>query len=181
MDRSFLEFLRNFLIHSAERQRQMDDISQWIRLGYRGFDDLMELLKKSYGLDGVSEKSPEFHQLWEKTSQDFKESFQECLNLLHVVSRSDYDTLKKENELLKKQVSEQEKVIIKLRAMLGEKVTGLPEDVAKGIQSLMITQMDQYQEIMKSFSRMFSGTSSSEDTGSERKKTEVTRQQRKKK
>jgi hypothetical protein len=65
--------------------------------------------------------------------------------------------------------------------MLGEKVTGLPEDVAKGIQSLMITQMDQYQEIMKSFSRMFSGTSSSEDTGSERKKTEVTRQQRKKK
>jgi hypothetical protein len=46
MDSQFLEFWGNYLLAAAKGQKQLEDLNQWIRQGFSGFEELTAMLKK---------------------------------------------------------------------------------------------------------------------------------------
>ena len=51
MNSQFYEFWGNFLTHVAQGQKQVEDMSAWMKQGYTGADDLATLFRRAYGLN----------------------------------------------------------------------------------------------------------------------------------
>ena len=47
MDRQFLEFWGNYLLSVARGQKQLEDVTRWIRGGFSGVEELTALLKNT--------------------------------------------------------------------------------------------------------------------------------------
>jgi hypothetical protein len=151
MDKNFLEFWGNLLISIAQGQKQTEDMTRWLKQGFAGVDSLMAPFKKTYGLDQVSPSTAKYEELWNKQLKSFQDSFQEYLKLLNVVPRREYEKVQEENQVLKKQILEMEKAIHDLRMLLGEKMGSSASDAVKGFQDLIFSQIDKFQELMRSF------------------------------
>jgi hypothetical protein len=111
----------------------------------------MAPFKKTYGLDQVSPSTAKYEELWNKQLKSFQDSFQEYLKLLNVVPRREYEKVQEENQVLKKQILEMEKAIHDLRMLLGEKMGSSASEAVKGFQDLIFSQIDKFQELMRSF------------------------------
>jgi len=59
MDRQFLEFWGNFLLNAANGQKQLEDMTHWMKKGFSGFDELTDMFQRFYGLDGLPPDSPD--------------------------------------------------------------------------------------------------------------------------
>ena len=57
MDRQFLEFWGNFLLSAAKSQKQLEDMTEWMKGGLKGFEELTSLFRKIYGLGRLSKKA----------------------------------------------------------------------------------------------------------------------------
>ena len=154
MDRHFLEFLGSFFLNAAKGQKQLEDMTQWISRGFSGFDELTNMFRKFYGMDGLSLASPDYAKAWEKASENFKKSYHEWLNLMSVVPKSEYQTLEKKCEALEEKVATQDEAIQHLRNLLSEK--GVPyADAVQGFTEMMEKQGLQFQELMDSVGKAF--------------------------
>ena len=154
MDRQFLEFLGNFLISAAKGQKQLEDMTQWISCGFSGFDELTNMFRKFYGINGLPLASPDNTKAWEKASENFKKSYHEWLNLMSVVPKSEYQILEKKCEALEEKVASQDKAIQHLRNLLSEK--GMPyADAVQGFNEIMEKQRRQFQELMDGIGKAF--------------------------
>jgi hypothetical protein len=148
MDRRFLEFWGNFLINAAKGQKKFEELSQWFSQDLKGFEDLTALFRKSYGLDELPENSADYEEAWQKAAENFQNSLRDYLSLMGVVPKDEHIKLVKKYEDLKRKVADQEETIKHLRMLLEEKGFGQGE-LVRSFQDLIITQTDQFQELMK--------------------------------
>lgn len=156
MDRQFLEFWGNFLIHAAKGQKQLEDLAQWMQQGFKGFDELTAMFKTCYGLDNLDESTPNDMPSWKKASEDFQKSFKDYLRLMGLVSKDEHLALVKQYEALKEKVAIQEETIKHLRMLLEEKYSKPQEDLAKGLQTLIEKQTQQFRQTIETFGQSFS-------------------------
>jgi hypothetical protein len=162
VDRHFLELWGNLLINASRGQKQAEELSQWIRQGLKGFEELKATFTKYYGLNGLDQESPAYEKAWQKAVHDFQMSFKDYLDLMGVVSKDEHLNLMQKYEDLKKKAAEQEETIKHLRMLLDEK--GIAEGaVPKGFQDLIKKQSEQFQDLVKGFGHFLEKNPSSTD------------------
>ena len=162
MNRHFLEFWGNLLINAAKGEKQMEELTQWISQGLKGFEGLNAMFRKFYGLNKMNEGSPDYQKAWKNAADDFQRSLKEYLNLMGVVSKAEHLSLAGKYEDLKKKAADQEETIKHLRMLLDEK--GIAQgEVPKGFQDLIKKQTDQFQDLMKGFGHFLEKAPSSTD------------------
>jgi hypothetical protein len=151
MDREFLEFWGNFMLNAAKSQKQLEDMKEWMKGGFSGFDEFTSLFQKIYGLNEVEKESPDYLKMWTGAQENFTKSFKDYLSLLGVVPRDEYLALVKKYEELKEKVASQEETIKHLRMLLSgvkpeeyQEITGTFEELAK-------KQGEQFQKLVDSF------------------------------
>lgn len=149
MDRQFLEFWGNYLLAAAKGQKQLEDLNQWIRQGFSGFEDLTAMFKKFYGLERPRKENSDSTKAWQNAAADFRSSFNAYLNLMGVVPEGKYRTLEQKYAALQKKVAEQGDTIKVLRKLLAEEGTYQGE-TAKVLQDLVNKQAEAFETLMKS-------------------------------
>jgi len=154
MDKKYLEFWGTFLLNSAKGQEQMEDMTQWFREGFKGFEQQTNLFRKCYGLDRESESSPNYMEMWSKAASDFQNSYKELLGLMGLVPKEEYLTLAEKYEALKERLASQDETIrhLKMKSTARDIDQG---EVVKGFEALMKNQAEQFQEVMKSFGQLY--------------------------
>jgi hypothetical protein len=150
MDKQFLEFWGNFMLNAAKSKQQVEDFNSWMKNSLGGFGDLTAMFKEAYGLDSIPEKTPEYADLWKKSSEDFMKVFKESVGTMGIVSKEEHLSLVKKYEMLKEKAETQEETIRHLRMLLGEKDTEQKEITDK-FQELAKTQSEKFQELVKNF------------------------------
>jgi hypothetical protein len=161
MDRHFLEFWGNFFIHAAKGHKQMEELTQWIHQGMKGFEDLAAMFRKFYGLEGMPEDSPDYLKAWRKASENIRKSFDEYLGLMGAVPRNEHLTLVKKYEDLKEKVAEQGETIKHLQMLLDAKGMDQGETV-KGFQDLLKKQTEDFHALMEGFGQILGKDSSAD-------------------
>jgi uncharacterized coiled-coil protein SlyX len=168
MDRHFLEFLGNFLTSAAKGQKQIEDMNQWVRQSFSGFEYLTSMFQKFYGLDASGKDTPENKPAWQIAEENFRSSFKDYLKLMDVIPKDEHLKLAQKYEDLKKKVAEQEKTINYLETLLGQKVSDLGETV-NGFQEMMESQTEAFMELMDRFGQLYKNGSSTSDEIKEKK------------
>ncbi len=169
MDSRFLEFWGNFLLSAAKGQEQAESLNRLVREGVKAFEQQMSLFEKFYGLDKKPDPSNSYPDMWAKAASDFAKSYQEFMGLMGMVSREDLETLRKENEDLKKKITVLEEALKREKKGAGSRETD-PSDVVKGFEGLMKKQAEQFQALMESYGKMYEV----KKPGKERKATHTT-------
>ena len=149
MDRQFLEFWGNYLLAAAKGQKQLEELNQWIRQGFSGFDDLTAMFKKFYGLERPPKENSDSAKAWENAADGFRNSFNAYLDLMGVVPRDKYEALEQNCAALQKKVADQEETIKVLRSLLAQEGTYQGE-TTKVLQDLVNKQGDAFEKLMKS-------------------------------
>lgn len=152
MDKNFLEFWGNFLLNAAKSKQQVEDFNSWMKNSLGGFGDMTAMFKKAYGLDSIPEKTPEYTDLWKKSSEDFLKVFKESVGAMGMISQEEHLRLVKKYEMLKEKAETQEETIRHLRMLLGEKDTEQKEITDK-FQELAKSQGEQFQDLVKNFTQ----------------------------
>lgn len=154
MDKQFLEMWGNYLINVAKGQKQMEDMFKWMAGDYSGFPDITAMFRKAYGLEESPEDRPDFTEGWRKAGEAFEKSFREYLRMMGMVSKEEHLNLVRKYEALKAKAAEQEETIEHLRMLLNEK--GMDQgEVMEEFQSIVKSQTDQFQELVKSFGKLY--------------------------
>ncbi|MBE9544556.1 MAG: hypothetical protein IMF02_08700 [Proteobacteria bacterium] len=154
MDKQFLEFWGNLLLNAAKSQKQLEDMTQWIGRGFSGFDELTDMFRKFYGLEGLALDSPDYPKAWEKASENFKTSFNDWLAFMKVVPEREHTALEKKYEALKEKVATQDETIRYLRNLLSEK--NVPyTDAVQNFTEMMEKQAQQFHDLMESAGKAF--------------------------
>jgi len=150
MDRHFMEFWGHSLLNAAKGQKQLEELAKWLPRGFFNFQDFTPLFQKAYGLDQVEQDSPDYLKTWKKAEENFRESFQDYLNLLGAVPREEYLDLTERYEKLKEKVVQQEETIQNLKKLLEQKGMGYATATLE-FQEMIKKQGDQFQELLKGF------------------------------
>ena len=148
MDRHFLEFWGQYLLAAAKGQKQLEDLNQWIRQGFSGFEELTAMFKKFYGLERPPDDSSDSAKAWENAADGFRNSFNAYLDLMGVVPRDKYLALEQKCTALQNKVADQEETIKILRSLLTEEGTYQGETV-KVFQDLVNKQSDAFEMLMR--------------------------------
>jgi uncharacterized coiled-coil protein SlyX len=149
MDRHFLEFWGNYLLAAAKGQKQLEDLNQWIRQGFSGFEELTAMFQKFYGLEQPRREDADASRAWQNAAAEFRSSFDAYLNLMGLVPKDKYQTLEQKYAALQKKIADQEETIKTLRKLLSEKGTYQGETV-KVFQDLVNEQAEAFETFMKS-------------------------------
>jgi uncharacterized coiled-coil protein SlyX len=149
MDRQFLEFWGNYLLAAAKGQQQLEELNQWIRQGFSGFDELTAMFQKFYGLERPPKENSDSAKAWENAADGFRNSFNAYLDLMGVVPRDKYQALEQNCAALQKKVADQEETIKVLRSLLAQEGTYQGE-TTKVLQDLVNKQGEAFEKLMKS-------------------------------
>ncbi len=149
VDRHFLELWGNLLINAAKGQKQIEELTQLLHQGTKGFEGQNATFRKFYGLNSLDQESPDFLKASKNAADDFQKSLKEYLDLMGVVRKDEHLTLVRKYEELKEKVATQEETIKHFRMLLDEKGVDHGE-TARGFQDLIKKQSDQFQDLVKS-------------------------------
>jgi hypothetical protein len=149
MDRHFLEFWGNYLLAAAKGQKQLEDLNQWIRQGFSGFEELTAMFKRIYGLEQPRREDADASRSWQNAAAEFRSSFDAYLNLMDLIPKDKYQALEQEYAALQEKVADQEETIKTLRKLLSEEGTYQGE-TAKVFQDLVNKQAEAFETFMKS-------------------------------
>jgi hypothetical protein len=155
MDPHFLEFWGNFLIDAAKQQKRLEDLTQWMQQGFKGFDEFSAMFNKFYGLDHLGKDTPKYMETWKSASKNFLKSFNDVMGLMGMVTINEHRALVKKCEELEEKVTAQEETIKYLRLLLEEKKIESQEELVQGFQDLIEKQSQQFQEAMAAFGSFF--------------------------
>jgi hypothetical protein len=148
MDSQFLEFWGNYLLAAARGQKQLEDLNQWISQGFSGFEELTAMFQKYYGLERPRNEDADSTKAWQNAAADFRNSFNDYINLMGGVPQDKYRTLEQKYAALQKKVAEQADTIKVLRELLAEKGTYQGES-ANVFQDLVKKQAEAFETLMK--------------------------------
>ena len=155
MDKYFLDFWGNFLINAAKGQKQLEDMSKWMRQGFEGFDELTDMFRKFYGLEHMEKDTPAYMETWKQASENFQKSFKDYLRMMGVVPKDEHLELVRKYEELKKKVAVYEETIKHLRMLLEEKRVETQGEFIQKFQSIIENQSEQFQETMETLGNFF--------------------------
>jgi predicted nuclease with TOPRIM domain len=162
MDRQFLEFWGNFMLNAAKSQKQLEDLTAWMKGGLKGFEELSSLFQKVYGVEKVEKESPDGLKTWAKAQESFTQGYREYLALLGVVPHQEHLELVRKYEELKAKVASQEETISHLRMLLSQNNQEGYQNMAGQFEELAKKQGEQFQKLMESFSQSVKKTGASE-------------------
>jgi uncharacterized coiled-coil protein SlyX len=154
VDKNFLTFWGNFLLNVAEGQKQLEQMTTWMRHGFTGIDEINDMFRRVYGL----EQSPPHAAVesgddpWMTAMEAFQDSFAAYAEQWGWVPRRRYAELQAEYERLEKKSAEQQETIRQLRDLLETKGMGHVE-LFQRFQSLVQDQSRQFQELMSNIKR----------------------------
>ena len=151
MDKHFLEFWGNYLVAVARGQKQLEDLSRWIRQGFQGVEGLQALFARTYGLDELQPDSNAYQEKWKQATAEFRKSFRETFAALGWAAEEELETLRQENRRLEKQVAEHEKTIGRLKGLL--EAEGLDQEKAVAVfRDLVHKQSREFEKLMRNLS-----------------------------
>jgi predicted nucleic acid-binding Zn-ribbon protein len=151
MDSQFLEFWGNYLLAAAKGQKQLEDLNQWIRQGFSGFEELTAMLKKFYGIELPQKNDADSTKAWQNAAADFQNSLDSYLTLMGLIPQEKYRALEQKYAALQNKVAELEDTIKVLRNLLAEKGTYQGE-TTKVFQDLVNRQAEAFETLMQSIS-----------------------------
>ena len=151
MDKHFLEFWGKSLIRAAKAQKQREELEEWIRQGFSGFEELNDMFRKFYGLDRLEEESADYDELRKRAEVEFRKSLNEYLRLFEVVPEQEHQALVERCEELEQMVAAQEQTIKQLRSLLDEKRASS----VGSFEELLTEQSNQFQDLMKNLSKYY--------------------------
>jgi len=156
MDAHFLELFGKMLIQAAKSQRQMDQLSNWLRQGFdaANIQGLGDYFQQIYGLADIPEDSAQYTQLFQNAQADFLTAYGEFAGLLGLVPEKKYAALLKDFESLKKKYKAQEKTIAKLTAKL-DKEDYPVGDLTNQLTDIIEKQKGEFAKTVKSLSTLF--------------------------
>lgn len=155
MDKHFLEFWGNFMLNAAKSQKRVEEMSDWMRRGFTGFEEMASLFRKIYGLDRIAENSSDYLNMWKSAEAEFLNSFKEYMSLMGVVPKDEHLELIRKYEELKEKVASQEETIRHLRILLQEGKGKDYTEVTKQFENLVKDQANQFSTLMNGFGQMF--------------------------
>lgn len=160
MDKQILEFWGNMMLSAAKGQQQLEDIMKWMAGNVHDFKDVSARFCRMYGMEPGSGKEPDYLALWQRALSEFKDSYGELLAMMDLVPRKDYVAVNRENQELRRRVSELEEAVRHMRVLLDDRAAA-PGEGIKGFQKLIDDQARQYQDFMKSVTSVFEERSTS--------------------
>ncbi len=151
MDRHFLEFWGKSLLSAAKAQKQREELEEWIRQGFSGFEQLNDMFRKFYGLDRLKEESPDYNELRKRAEAEFRRSLNEYLRLFGVVPEQEHQALAEKCEELEQRVAVQEETIKQMRSLLDEKSAGS----VRSFEELLLEQSNQFNDLVKNLAKYY--------------------------
>ena len=151
MDSQFLEFWGSYLLAAARGQKQLEDLNQWIRQGFSGYEELTAMFKKFYGIEPTRNNDADSTNAWQNAAAEFQNSFDTYLTLMGLIPREKYRALEQKHAALQNKVAELEDTIKVLRTLLAEKGTYQGE-TTKVFQDLVNKQAEAFETLMQSVS-----------------------------
>ena len=148
MDSQFLEFWGNYLLAAAKGQKQLEDLGQWMRQGFNGFEELSAMFQKYYGLEPRRAKVSDSTPAWQNAAADFQKSFDDFITLFGGIPKDKYRQLEQKYVALQKKAADREETIKILRELLAEKGT-YQDKTVKVIQDLAGKQAEAFRTLMK--------------------------------
>ena len=147
MDTAFLEFWGKFLINVAQGQKQLDEMSTWMRRGYADADDLANLFRSCYGLNAPDTASTQDPRAWQDAVAEFQNTFAQFAAQWGWVPRAEHQQALDKCADLEQQVQTQQETIRQLRELLAHKGLGYNE-LLQHMQGYLKDQSDQFQRLM---------------------------------
>jgi uncharacterized coiled-coil protein SlyX len=146
---AFYKFWSEFFRQVAAGQQQLTAMGDWIHSGCPPKDALADLFRRCYGLPPVKNMGEE---LWQKTTAEFITAINAYAPLWGWVPLARYDRLKRKKELLERKISEQERIIKQLDALLAEKGMGNAALMTR-FQELINNQTAAFDQLMQTFTK----------------------------
>ena len=154
MDSQFYEFWGQFLINVAQGQKQVEEMSSWMKKGYAGADDLAKLFRRCYGLNAADTGNAQDPQAWKEAIAQFQDTFSQFAAQWGWVPQVDHQQALEKCATLEKQVEVQQATIRQLRDLLAQKGLGYSE-LLQHMQGALKDQNDQFQTLMESIGSAF--------------------------
>lgn len=152
MNRQFYEFWGSFFTNVAQGQKQLDDMSAWMKQGFSGPGDLTALFKHCYGLKDSEPDGALNVKSWQKAIADFQQTFTQFGEQLGWVTQTEHQQVLDKCSALEKKVQQQEVTITQLRDLLNQKGLGHTE-LFQHFKGALEDQSSQFQELMESISK----------------------------
>lgn len=153
MDSQFYEFWGRFLINVAQGQKQVEEMSAWMKKGYAGADDMTALFRRCYGLEAPD--SAHDRQAWQKAIAEFHNTFAQFTAQWGWVPQAEHQQVLEKCTALEKQVEGQRATIRQLQDLLTQKGLGYSE-LMQHMQGSIKDQSDQFQELIENIRNAFS-------------------------
>ncbi len=158
MNTQFFEFWGNFLINVAKGQKQLDDMSTWMKQGYNDADDLASLFRRCYGLNASDTGTAQDPQAWQEAVGEFQNTFTQFAAQWGWVPQAEHQQALEKCAALEKQVEAQQATIHQLRDLLAQKGLGYSE-LLQHMQGSLKDQSDQFQALMENIRSAFNDKS----------------------
>lgn len=154
MDARFYKFWENLIRQAGSGQVGLDDLSAWTKQSADISGTLMEIFKKTYGLDHVPAGTPDYSDLFESAVKEFNQSLETFYAMLDVVSRKDYLDLEKKYKALKRKVADQEEVISHLKLLFKTHPPNV-EEGARSLNNMLKSQNESFLKMMDSLAGFY--------------------------
>jgi hypothetical protein len=145
MDPHFLKFWGEFLIQAAEGQRQLEDMTGWMKSGLVSSGTLADLFRQCYGLPPATHDN---RDLWRKAHADFYAALKTYAPLWGWVPRDRYERLKKKMARMETRIEDQQRSIERLEALLADSGKGQAA-IAARFQTLIDDQQQAFHRMMQ--------------------------------
>ncbi|GAB6194113.1 hypothetical protein [Desulfocastanea catecholica] len=153
MNRQFYEFWGKYFTSVAQGQKQLEDMSAWMKHGFAGTDDLTALFRRCYGLNTAEPGGALDEQTWQKAIDDFQQTFMQLAEQWGLVSKTEHQKILDKCAALEKKVAQQQTTITQLRNLLNQEGRGHAElfELFKGT---LEEQSNKFTALMESISKV---------------------------
>lgn len=153
MNRQFYEFWGKYFTSVAHGQKQLEDMSAWMKHGFTGTDDLSALFRRCYGLNAAEPSGALDVQTWQKAIDDFQQTFMQLAEQWGLVSQTEHQKIVDKCAALEKKVEQQQATIAQLRNLLTQEGRGHAElfELFKGTFE---EQSNQFNALMENITKV---------------------------
>lgn len=148
MNRQFYEFWGKYFTGVAEGQKQLEQMTDWMKKGFSGSDEMAKLFRRCYGLEGEETDVVQNLKKWQNAISDFQNSFSQTASAWGWVTQAEHQKVKEKCAELEKEVEQQKATINQLRDLLNQEGLGHTE-LFQHFKGVFETQSEQFQKLMK--------------------------------
>ena len=153
MNRQFYEFWGNYFTNVAHGQKQLEDLSAWMKNGFTGNDEITALFRRCYGLNRPEASGVMDAQTWQKAMADFQQTLTQFAEQWGWVTQTEHQKILDKCAAFEKKVEQQQVTITQLRGLLNEEGRGHAE-LFELFKCTFDDQSNQFNALMKSISKV---------------------------